>query len=122
MLWHARETIDCPEAWIRPVSSRAAINWMKRVRGREVVIDPHQIDPPQGVPDHADYVVGQILYEHLFGELSQQQRQILELRFGQDLQRAVIADLLQVSEETVKTHLKRGIRNIRQTMEREGSG
>lgn len=51
-------------------------------------------------------------------ELPARQRAALLLRYGHDLSVAEVAELLDVSPATAKTHLVRGLRRLRKTMER----
>ncbi len=49
--------------------------------------------------------------------LPTKQRAALVLRYGQDMSIAEVAELLDIGEGTVKTHLVRGLRRLRQIME-----
>lgn len=51
--------------------------------------------------------------------LPAKQRACLVLRYGQELSITEVAELLGVGEGTVKTHLVRGLRRLRQTMEKQ---
>lgn len=51
-------------------------------------------------------------------ELPGKQRAALLLRYGHELSVAEVASMLDVSPATVKTHLVRGLRRLRKTMER----
>ncbi|WP_428265825.1 RNA polymerase sigma factor [Haliangium sp.] len=58
---------------------------------------------------------------HLLGQLDTlpaQQRVALVLRYGHERSIAEIADMLEVKPATVKTHLVRGLRRLRRSMER----
>jgi len=49
--------------------------------------------------------------------LPAKQRAALVLRYGQDMSIAEVAELLDIGEGTVKTHLVRGLRRLRRVME-----
>lgn len=51
--------------------------------------------------------------------LPAKQRAALVLRYGQDMSIAEVAELLDIGEGTVKTHLVRGLRRLRQIMENQ---
>src|SRR5690606_27039106 len=51
--------------------------------------------------------------------LPAKQRTVLLLRYGHDLSIAEIAGMLGVGPATAKTHLVRGLRRLRKTMERQ---
>jgi RNA polymerase sigma-70 factor (ECF subfamily) len=115
-----RHVIENPEAWVSSVARRSSYNFMRRAR-RLTLTEPtnmHEgrVDRSEEKADEVDLIVGMIVYEDLLTLLSPKQRATLELRYGADLERAQIAEILQITEETVKIHLKRGVKRLRQAV------
>jgi RNA polymerase sigma factor (sigma-70 family) len=114
----AVEVLDNPEAWVTTVATRASLSLLRR-RNWEIPVDPTKMMAAAESahvtnPDAVDAIVASLLYEELLKLLPGQQKEVVRLKYGQELERATIADLLGIAEETVKTHLKRGMKRLRQ--------
>jgi RNA polymerase sigma-70 factor (ECF subfamily) len=114
----AGDLIRNPEAWVTQVAVHASIDLLRQFK-REVLTDPSEMcqdsTDPSREPNDVDRIVGRILYHQVLQLLPPKQQAVLKLRYGSDLQRAKIAEILGVTEETVKTHLERAIKRIRGT-------
>ncbi|MGW0825075.1 SigE family RNA polymerase sigma factor [Streptomyces sp. NPDC002845] len=91
-------------------------NNLSRVRKRRVA---HLLMPflpervHQSEAGHAESVAQRAAVTQALAELSARQRAVLVLRFWEDLTEQEIADLLGCSLGTVKTHVRRGLQNLR---------
>lgn len=103
------------EAWfLRIVANRSiAVLRKRRVRAAFARIVRLGGEPEAPPPAHGrDHV----RLMHALDELPAMQKSALVLRYGHDLGEAEIAKLLDVSPETVKTHLKRGRERLRKEL------
>ena len=97
--WRSVSTYELPEAWVRRVAVRIAVREVQRAasrvaKERSEVLEQHD-DLPD--PDVARAVRG----------LSPMQRTTVALYYWEDRPVAEIAEILEVSEATVKQHLHR---------------
>jgi RNA polymerase sigma-70 factor (ECF subfamily) len=101
--WPTVSRYDRPGAWVRRVALNRASN-VRRRRGREVValrranVAPGTVDVP---------AAGDERLWRLVRELPEQQRFAVVLYYVEDRSVAEVADILQCSEGSVKTHLSR---------------
>jgi RNA polymerase sigma-70 factor (ECF subfamily) len=101
--WPTVSRYDRPGAWVRRVALNRASN-VRRRRGREVValrranVAPGTVDVP---------AAGDERLWRLVRELPEQQRFAVVLYYVEDRSVAEVADILQCSEDSVKTHLSR---------------
>ena len=103
---------DNPEAWVVTAARNVAKNELRR-RDRERRGIARLNPGAKSAEELADAVMARIVFDELLDGLPQRQREVLELRYGKDLAPARIAELMQVSVQTVKTHIRRGLGNIR---------
>lgn len=109
--WRSVSAYELPEAWVRRVAIRIAVREVQRSarraeKERREVVDRHD-DLPD--PDVARAV----------RELSPMQRTAVALYYWEDRPVAEIADLLEVSEATVKQHLHRARQRLAQVLSEE---
>jgi RNA polymerase sigma-70 factor (sigma-E family) len=105
-----------PDAYLRKILVNTRRSWW-RSRWR-------QESPVASVPDAADPGVGDIADRYALGALvraalatlPRQQRAVLVLRYIEDLPEATVAELLECSVGTVKTHAHRGLRALRASL------
>ncbi len=101
--WPTVSRYERPGAWVRRVALNRASN-VRRRRGREVVAlrrvatGTEHVDAP---------VTGDERLWQLVRELPEQQRFAVVLYYVEDRSVAEVADILQCSEGSVKTHLSR---------------
>ena len=111
------EAVENPEAWVTQVAMNLSLN-LVRDRRRATPTEPSKLyeqdqDRSRDKPNEVDRLVGDILVDQLLARLSSQQQATLRLKYGAGLERATIADILGVTRETIKTHLKRGTTQLR---------
>ena len=109
--WRSVSRYELPEAWVRRVAIRIAVREVQRsaarvVKERREVLDRHD-DLPD--PDVARAV----------RDLSPMQRTAVALYYWEDRPVAEIADLLEVSQATVKQHLHRARQRLAQVLSEE---
>lgn len=112
--WRTVSTYELPEAWVRRVAIRIAVREVQRVSARSVKerseLVAHHDDLPD--PDVLRAVQG----------LSPMQRTTVALYYWEDRPVAEIAELLEVSEATVKQHLHRARQRLSERLSEEVSG
>jgi RNA polymerase sigma-70 factor (ECF subfamily) len=101
--WSRVQTLDSPGAWIRRVVARRAVSLVRR---RVVAQRPHPVthassrfEPQMSVET-----------EHIWAAvraLPTKQAQCVSLRYLEGFSTAEIAEVLERSENTIKTHLRR---------------
>lgn len=100
--WRRVRSADDPRAYLRQILVRCAIDASRRPSRREHASDdpaPHQASNRDHAAEHAERDrVGAAL-----DALPTRQRQVVVLRFVEDLDVATTADLLRVREGTVKS-------------------
>lgn len=104
-------------AWVSTVSSNLAKNVIrKKTRERAAVQRAGEHEGPDG---HCaeDIMLARLVVDELLQRLSPRERIAVELRFVEDLDRATIAELMDIGVEGVKTLLRRGVRKLRDSMD-----
>jgi RNA polymerase sigma-70 factor (sigma-E family) len=110
-----RAVHGAPDAYVRKVLVNLARDrWRQRQRHpAEHLMD--DLPPALTVHhDHADTVVDQQLLAAGLATLSQRQREVLALRFFEDLSVADTAAIMGASEGTVKSYTSRALQQLRQ--------
>jgi RNA polymerase sigma factor (sigma-70 family) len=121
--WQGRQTFD-PErgtllGWLLGIARRKAVDQL-RERGRqdqaaEAVRAVMVVEP---VDAHgADHTVDRLLVVDEMGRLPVEQRRVLALAFYDDLTHQQIASVTGLPLGTVKSHLRRGLRRLRDRWE-----
>ena len=114
--WPTVGRYERPGAWVRRVALHRASN-VRRRRGREVVA-LRRVDAPEHV-EEAPIAGDERLWRHV-RKLPEQQRFAVVLYYVEDRSVAEVADILQCSEGSVKTHLSRARAALAQAL--GGSG
>lgn len=110
--------IESPEhatAWLRKVASRRAID-AARHSARNPGTELDEADLPVEAGD-GDALLARHL-ERLVGDLPEQMRAVIALRYQEDLLPMEIAKTLDMPLATVKSNLQRGLHLLRRAMER----
>ena len=114
--WRTVSTYERPEAWVRRVAIRMAVREVQRAAarpGKERLAAPVPPDGDLPDPDVARAVA----------ELAPMQRAVVVLHYWEDRPVHEIAELLQVSDSTVKQHLFRARHRLAAALgEEEGVG
>ena len=109
--------------WLYRLTTNAAIDWLrreKRHRGMDDVTDLELPDDGPGPQDQAEQAETQQTVRRALGQLSEEHRQVLLLRYMQELDYAEIAAALEISEGTVKSRISRAKMRLRELL--DGSG
>ncbi len=118
------------EAWLFTLARNLAIDYLRRVR-------PESLDEPAfngeapadrlaaSGPNAFEHVVERERSEWVLSALLEQPaiyREVLSLRFEEEMKLEEMAEVLAVPLSTVKTRLRRGLEMMRQSLERTGKG
>lgn len=106
--WTRLRSFDDPEAWVRLVGYRVAVNAWRRARNRLLAYRRHGAAVAQPDPGSDDAVAVQAALQRLPAE----QRLVLVLHHLLDLPVDDIAAQTGISPNTVKTRLSRGRRRM----------
>ncbi|MDG4805898.1 SigE family RNA polymerase sigma factor [Micromonospora sp. WMMD1120] len=110
--WRRIARADRPDVYVRRMLVNANISWWRRRSSREVVVDtfadrPHRVDVGGEAADRDEMW-------RLIHALPDRQRAVLVLRYYEDLDDATIAQILDCSPVTVRTHAMRALANLRE--------
>ena len=109
--------------WLYRLTTNAAIDWRrreKRHRGMDDVTELELPDDGPGPQDQAEQAEAQQAVRRALSRLSEEHRQVLLLRYMQELDYAEIAAALEISEGTVKSRISRAKMRLRELL--DGSG
>jgi RNA polymerase sigma-70 factor (ECF subfamily) len=109
--WRSVSKYELPEAWVRRVAIRIAVREVKRSAARAVKERQDVVERYDDLPD-PDVL-------RAVRELSPMQRTTVALYYWEDRRVAEIADLLEVSEATVKQHLHRARHRLAEVLSEE---
>ena len=123
--WRARQSFDPTKGslggWLMTITKRRCIDRVRVLdRSRRDVAavaaaaeHNHRVDGP-------DQIIDQIVVSDQLARLPQSQRVVLELAFYDDLSHSQIASLTGLPLGTVKSHLRRGLDQLRRRWEVDG--
>ena len=123
--WRARHTFDPAKGslggWLMAITKRRCIDRVRVLeRNRRDVVAV----AAGAVHNHAvvgpDQVIEQIVVADQLARLPQSQRAVLQLAFYDDLTHTQIATLTGLPLGTVKSHLRRGLEQLRRRLEVDG--
>lgn len=109
--------------WLYRLTTNTAIDWLrreKRHRGMDDVTELELPDDGPGPQDQAEQAEAQQTVRRALSRLSEEHRQVLLLRYMQELDYAEIAAALEISEGTVKSRISRAKMRLRELL--DGSG
>lgn len=98
-----------PGAWVRKVALRMAVRQARRIVAHEELLD--QLDAPRDAPANLD-----IDLMRAIAQLSPSQRAAVVLFYLEDRPITEVAQLMDLSESTVKVHLHRGRQKLAQIL------
>ena len=101
--------------WLRKVTSHRAIDQLRRRSRFEMISLPSEDTQLFATQDHADPILQRHL-RLLLLDLSPSARAVLLLRYQEDLDPTEIAETLDISINTVKSHLQRSLQALRRQM------
>ena len=109
--------------WLYRLTTNAAIDWLRREKRHRGMDDVTELELPDDGPspqDQAEQAETQQAVRRALGQLSEEHRQVLLLRYMQELDYAEIAAALEISEGTVKSRISRAKMRLRELL--DGSG
>ncbi|MFI7216496.1 SigE family RNA polymerase sigma factor [Micromonospora maritima] len=109
--WGRISRTDQPDAYVHRMLVNANHSWWRRRSRREITTDT-TIDRAGGADEAAGVVERDALWR-LVRDLPTQQRTVIVLRYYEDLDDAAIAEILQCSTGTVRTHARRALQALR---------
>ena len=102
--WRTVSAHPSPEAWVLRVTINLALDALRRKAPELVPPEPVRVE---------ELIVDSIALSDALARLSRKQRAAVVLRYFAGYEEAEIATALGTSQGTVKTHLARGIRRLR---------
>lgn len=124
--WSGRDTFDPQRgtmlAWLLGIARRKAIDRIRSVArdGRVAESVRAQVAPPDQ-PELPERIVDRLVVAEELGRLPAEQRRTLELAFFDDLTHPQIAAVTGLPLGTVKSHIRRGLANLRRRWEVDGA-
>jgi RNA polymerase sigma factor (sigma-70 family) len=124
--WIGRETFDPGRGtmlgWLLGIARRKAVDRMRSAAREDRTTDVVRAQPtPTEVPETPDRIVDRLLVADELGRLPDEQRRTLELAFFDDLTHPQIAAVTGLPLGTVKSHIRRGMANLRRRWEVDGA-
>jgi len=116
--WRRVRAADDPRAYLRRILVRCVIDDSRRPVRREV---PTEVVTGPGVPDSSSTQAEADLVARALATLAPRQRQCAVLRFVEDLDVRQTAELLGVSEGTVKSSTHQALAALRKVLGENGS-
>ena len=116
LAWRRLDGIDSLDAYTRRVLLNTATSWWRRRwRGER----PTPQVPERPVSDQSDQMAERDAMWRLLGRLPARQRAVLVLRYYEGLGEAEIAETLEISRGTVKSHTSRALSALRRRLNGE---
>lgn len=110
--WRRVARADRPDVYVRRMLVNANASWWRRRSSRE---RPTDAAPEPAAPrDHGTEAAERDAMWRLVLGLPERQRAVLALRYYEDLDDATIAEILDCSTVTVRTHAMRGLATLRE--------
>ncbi|MEU8255472.1 SigE family RNA polymerase sigma factor [Micromonospora inaquosa] len=113
--WGRIARTDRPDAYVRRMLVNAHKSWWRRRSSREIVVAA--VLDEAGTVDEAAGVAERDALWRLVCALPERQRTVIVLRYYEDLDDASIAEIVDCSLGTVRTHAKRALAALRQRQE-----
>jgi RNA polymerase sigma-70 factor (sigma-E family) len=107
--WWRMASADHLDAWVLRVATNLSIDHVRRRR-------PVQLEAGNVAADLDDSVVLRMALANALGHLPRRQREVVALRYLSDLSEADVAAVLGVTTGSVKTHLHRGLAQLRSAL------
>ena len=103
---------DCRfSTWLYRLTTNAGIDWLRREKRHRSTDDVTELELPDDAPSETQSTVRRAL-----SHLSEEHRQVLLLRYMQELDYGEIAAALDVSEGTVKSRINRAKGRLRELL------
>jgi RNA polymerase sigma-70 factor (sigma-E family) len=109
--WGRISRTDRPDFYVRRMLINAHHSWWRRLSSRELAVETVAERP--ATADEAAEVAERDALWRLVRQLPARQRTVIVLRYYEDLDDARIAEILDCSTATVRTHAKRALDALR---------
>ncbi|NES28849.1 SigE family RNA polymerase sigma factor [Micromonospora terminaliae] len=110
--WRKIARADRPDVYVRRMLVNANTSWWRRRSSRELAVDSFAERPERG--DLGGEAADRDEMWRLIRALPDRQRAVLVLRYYEDLDDATIAQILDCSPVTVRTHAMRALAQLRE--------
>lgn len=107
--WERVGRLQKPEAWVRRAVANRSVSTFRRLRTEAKY--RFRLTEPEAADASADVPAGVDVWNEV-RRLPVRQAQVIALTYFADLSRAEVAETLQCSEDTVKTHLRRARKTL----------
>jgi RNA polymerase sigma-70 factor, ECF subfamily len=117
-LHRALDTLESPGHvvnWLRRVTAHRAIDRQRRARPLWALED---VQEPAAPASTGDVLLAEAL-RRLIGTLPEQPRMVMILRYQEDLGAAEIGEVLEMPVGTVKSHIQRSLKMLREKLSRK---
>lgn len=123
--WTGRDTFDPQRGtmlgWLLGIARRKAIDRMRSAARDDRVARTVRAQPaPPDEPERPERIIDRLVVADELGRLPAEQRRTLELAFYDDLTHPQIAAVTGLPLGTVKSHIRRGLANLRRRWEVDG--
>jgi len=117
-LWQNRESVEAGNlgGWLYRVASNLAYSYLKReaLNGRLLSsLNKKQANQFSEIDQQMDYKECRELIHKALNQLPDQQRKVYQLSLQEGMSRKEVAELLNISPNTVKNHLSRALQFLR---------
>ena len=110
--WDRIRRADQPDVYVRRVLVNGSRAWWRRRSNHEVPVE--RAAERAGPGDVSTETADRDLVRRMIAKLPVRQRAVLVLRYFEDLDDATIAEILECSQATVRTHAMRALQRLRQ--------
>jgi len=118
--WRGRHTLDPDKgplvAWLVGITRHTVADLLAQRARRIRNLSAVAANPPSALPAFDSAVTDQILVAHALESLGEPKATILRLAFGEEQTHEEIAQRLRLPLGTVKSHVRRGLLQLRHTM------
>jgi len=108
------ESLEHLGFWLRRVAANLAIDWLRRLP--HTATQPLEAGAEVAAPHKEDDMLMSRELDRLLGELSPPARAVMLLRYQEDLDVAEVGAALDMPVNTVKSHIKRSLTQLRSRM------
>jgi RNA polymerase sigma-70 factor (ECF subfamily) len=123
--WNGRDTFDPQRGtilgWLLGIARRKAVDRLRSTARDDRVIETVRSQAAAEEPERPERVVDRLVVADELGRLPAEQRRTLELAFFDDLTHPQIAAVTGLPLGTVKSHIRRGLANLRRRWEVDGA-
>lgn len=124
--WNGRDGFDPQRgsmlSWLLGIARRKAVDRIRSAVREDRVVESVREQPPPGTDvETPERIVDRLVVADELGRLPEDQRRTLEMAFFDDLTHPQIAAATGLPLGTVKSHIRRGMANLRRRWEVDGA-